>query len=97
MSEKRRRRVSYLLRLWQAEQDGALVWRASLESASDSDARIGIGRPGERRGFASLAELYVFLDQETAAVNENKPRSPRCDDEGTRPDTHPGAFFNERG
>jgi hypothetical protein len=55
MSEKRRR-LSYLLRLWQTEREGALVWRASLESA----------HTGERRGFASLAELYAFLERETA-------------------------------
>jgi len=72
MSEKQRKHVSYLLRLWQAESDGALVWRASLESASDSDARIGIGRPGERWGFAGLAELFAFLEREVAAVNARK-------------------------
>jgi hypothetical protein len=70
MSKERRRSVSYLLRLWQAEREGALVWRASLESA----------HTGERHGFANLAELYVFLDQETAAGNERKPRPPRGDD-----------------
>ena len=53
--------MSYLLRLWQTEHEGALVWRASLESA----------RTGERRGFASLAELYAFLEEETAAGIEN--------------------------
>ena len=73
MSEKRRR-LSYLLRLWQAERGGALEWRASLESA----------HTGERWGFASLAELYVFLQQETAAANERKPRSPRCDSGGLK-------------
>ena len=71
MSEERRR-LSYLLRLWQAEREGALVWRASLESA----------HTGERRGFANLAELYAFLEQETSAANEGKPRqqqrSSRC-------------------
>ena len=61
MSDLRRRRVSYLLRLWQTEHEGALVWRASLESA----------HTGERRGFASLAELYAFLEEETAAGIEN--------------------------
>ena len=92
MSEGRRRRVSYMLRLWQAEQDGVLVWRASLESVY---ARFG--QPGERRGFASLAELYVFLEQRTAARNERRPRSPGCDDESTIPSVHPGAFLDERG
>ena len=66
MSEERRRSISYLLRLWQAEREGALVWRASLESA----------HTGERRGFASLAALYAFLQQETVAVNERKPHFP---------------------
>jgi hypothetical protein len=69
MSEERRR-LSYLLRLWQAEQGGVGVWRASLQSA----------HTGERRGFASLAELYVYLEQATAAANERKPSSPRGDD-----------------
>ena len=70
MSKERRRSISYLLRLWQAEREGALEWRASLESA----------HTGQRRGFASLAELYVFLEQETASINEQMPRPPRLDD-----------------
>src|SRR5215212_2090463 len=45
MTEKRQYRV-FLLRLWQADGDGAaLIWRAALEDA----------RTGERRGFADLA------------------------------------------
>jgi len=51
--------MSFLLRLWQAEHEGALMWHASLESA----------QTGERRGFASLAALYAFLEQETAVVS----------------------------
>jgi hypothetical protein len=86
MSEDRRRRLSYLLRLWQTEQGGAWVWRASLESASDRS-----GRPGERWFFATLAELYAFLEQETAALNERWPRSPRYDDVGLKPSAHPEA------
>jgi hypothetical protein len=71
-----------LLRLWQTEQNGALVWRASLESAAASvrcraSAGIGSGRRGERWGFASLAELYAFLDQETMAVNELSSKRQR--------------------
>ena len=65
MSEERQR-LSYLLRLWQTEHRGALVWRAFLESA----------RTGERRGFASLTDLYAFLEQETAAVSGHElPKS----------------------
>jgi hypothetical protein len=67
-----RRRLSYLLRLWQTEQKGTLVWRASLESAHTR----------ERRGFANLAALYAFLEQETAAVSERRPRSTSCGDVG---------------
>jgi hypothetical protein len=66
MSEERRRYVSYLLRLWQTEHEGALVWRASLQSAY----------AGERWGFATLDELCAFLEQETAALDEGKPQSP---------------------
>ena len=62
MSDLQRRRLSYLLRLWQTEHEGALVWRASLESA----------HTGERRGFASLAELYAFLEEASAAGIENR-------------------------
>lgn len=58
-----RRYLSYLLRLWE-ESGGSPpgaplgeppVWRASLESP----------RSGERLGFASLAELFAFLENET--------------------------------
>ena len=71
MSDLRRRLyVSYLLRLWQTQHKGALVWRASLESANT----------GERWGFASLAELYTFLEEESAAGIENgRQCHGRCD------------------
>jgi hypothetical protein len=62
--------LSYLLRLWQADHRGALVWRASLESA----------HTGKRRGFASLAELYAFLEKEIAVAGERKQRSPSDQD-----------------
>ena len=51
---------AYLLRFWeerlQAEGD-TVIWRFSLEDASS----------GERRGFASLEGLLVFLQEVTAA------------------------------
>jgi len=40
MSEKPRRYLSYLLRLWQASSGGELVWRASLEDPHPGDRRI---------------------------------------------------------
>jgi hypothetical protein len=70
MSGERRRYVSYLLRLWQTQREGVLVWHASLESPTT----------GQRLGFASLAELCAFLEQETAQVNEGEPRIPTRDD-----------------
>jgi hypothetical protein len=54
MSEKPRRYLSYLLRLWQASSGGELVWRASLEDP----------HTGARRGFACLAELIAYLEGE---------------------------------
>ena len=55
MTEQRRYRA-YLLRVWQAhDADGRLVWRAALEDA----------RTGERHGFADLARLCAFLEQQT--------------------------------
>ena len=51
MSEQERCYLSYLLRLWQIESKGQLVWRASLEDA----------RTGERQGFASIEALLAFL------------------------------------
>ena len=55
MSKQKPRYVSYLLRLWQTESMGRLIWRASLESS----------QTGERTGFASLKALFAFLRQET--------------------------------
>ncbi len=60
MSEKPRRYLSYLLRLWQIKSGGELVWRASLESP----------HTGERRGFASLEALFAFLRQQTSTVSD---------------------------
>ena len=50
--------LSYLLRIWVVEQNGALVWRASLESS----------RRGERLGFADLDALFAFLRQQTSTT-----------------------------
>jgi hypothetical protein len=45
---------SYLLRLWQ--DDAHAPWRIQLEDP----------HTGERRGFASLAHMLEFLDQQMA-------------------------------
>ncbi len=44
---------SYLLRMWQAEEEGRLVWRASLENP----------RTGKILFFASLLDLFRFLEK----------------------------------
>jgi hypothetical protein len=65
VSEEGRRYVSYMLRLWEVRSNDGLIWRASLERANT----------GERRGFASLVDLYAFLEQVTASANEDRPDS----------------------
>ena len=47
--------LSYLLRLWQTRSKGEVIWRASVESPDT----------GQRKGFANLADLFTFLEQET--------------------------------
>ena len=46
--------LSYLLRLWQSDSTDMAVWRASLESPMT----------GERLGFASLKEMFAFLESQ---------------------------------
>jgi hypothetical protein len=47
-----RRYESYLLRVWESDQAGELIWRASLESTDT----------GERHGFADLDSLFAYLE-----------------------------------
>jgi hypothetical protein len=47
---------SYLLRLWRAGEVGKPVWRASLQST----------HTGKQVGFASLASLFAFLEEQIA-------------------------------
>ena len=51
--------LSYLLRLWRVSEEKA-TWRASLESS----------RTGERKGFASLDDLFDFLHRQIDAVSD---------------------------
>ena len=62
MLGRQRPHVSYLLRLWQVESKGAVIWRASLQSPNT----------GERRGFTSLADLLSFLEEEYGSVDRAK-------------------------
>jgi len=54
--KRKPRYFSCLLRLWETADGEQLVWRALLE----------VPATGQRRGFASLAELCAFLEAETA-------------------------------
>ena len=56
MAKQQQVYLSFLLRLWQTSSDDEQIWRASLETPGS----------GERRGFASLRELFDFLEAQTA-------------------------------
>lgn len=72
--------MAYLLRLWQVEDGGYAVWRASLESP----------QTGERWGFARLADLFAFLEQEVCQAAQGQP-SPSTGGKGGDIDKpHPG-------
>ena len=60
MTREQQRYLSYLLRLWQTSDGEQQIWRASLESPGT----------GERRGFASLADLFDFLLTQTESRSE---------------------------
>jgi hypothetical protein len=62
MSREQRHYISYLLRLWQTRSGGELIWRASLESPHTR----------ERRGFASLMDMFTFLEKEISSIGEGK-------------------------
>jgi len=53
------RYLAYLVRLWQVQDRGVFVWRASLEDA----------HTGERHGFSDLKLLFAFLAEQTAGPN----------------------------
>ena len=65
MKDKSPYYLSYLLRLWGA---GKGAWRASLESPMT----------GERHGFASLKDLFAFL--QARADDQADPESASGDD-----------------
>lgn len=64
MLEKQRRYQSYLLRLWAAGEEENTIWRASLEDPLT----------GQRRGFASLDDLFDFLRQQTRGSDDIERR-----------------------
>jgi hypothetical protein len=68
MPKPRQRYLSYLLRLWQTSDGGEHVWRASLECPGT----------GERRGFASLKDLFDFLHAQTGQAEEDGEGGEDC-------------------
>ena len=56
MNEAQHGYVSYLLRLWQAQNNGDWVWRASLECSQS----------GRQWFFANLEDLLVFVKRQTS-------------------------------
>lgn len=74
MSQRKGRYLSYLLRLWQIESEGELVWRASLDSS----------QTGRRRGFAGLAEMCAFLERKVGGAQDapSLPEAPSTDERG---------------
>jgi hypothetical protein len=70
MGKARRGYLSYLLRLWQADADGELVWRTSLESP----------HTGERLSFADAESLFAFLDAQTREIARRETISPGGDE-----------------
>ena len=71
MSKEQRGYISYLLRVWQIRSADELIWRASLESP----------HTGERRGFASLVDLFTFLEGEISHVARGQT-APNADEKG---------------
>ena len=63
MGSEQRQYVAYLLRLWQVTSAGRRVWRASLQTV----------HMGERQGFASVAQLIAFLQEQTRSPDQGKP------------------------
>jgi hypothetical protein len=60
-----------MLRLWRVEDDETPCWRASLETPHS----------GERRAFASLEALFVYLRAEMDAAATPVPTPPASQDD----------------
>jgi len=63
MANERRRYIAYLLRLWRPDNDDRLSWRASIEHPHS----------GERKGFADLESMFLFLKEQLDATRKRDP------------------------
>ena len=59
MADDQRTYYAYLLRLWRVNTGPSTVWHASLEDS----------RTGERKGFADLQSLLVFLEEQIGSAD----------------------------
>ncbi len=64
---KVRRYESYLLRLWESDEAGQLIWRASLESTET----------GQRHGFADLDSLFTYLKTVCQSLAQDEAEGPK--------------------
>jgi hypothetical protein len=69
--DQKRRYLAYLLRLWQVRDKGQMGWRASTENVST----------GEQRGFAGLADLFNFLENESGQAVQDQ-HAPNMGEKG---------------
>ena len=72
MSDQERRYIAYLIRLWQIERQGRLVWQASLEDA----------RTGKRQGFSGVEALFGFLRRQMASTPASRETKDDMDEPG---------------
>jgi hypothetical protein len=57
--------LAYMLRMWQVNDGGDSVWRASVESP----------HTGERHGFANLELLFAFLEEKTGELAQGEEQT----------------------
>jgi len=66
VEDDQHRYLSYLLRVWTVDQNGSLIWRASLESS----------QTGESLGFPDLDALFAFLRRQISTPSESDTGQP---------------------
>lgn len=66
MTDELCRHLTFLMRLWQVQSGGKLVWRISLEDAYT----------GTRVGFADFISLVAFLNAQISIDQQTDNDSP---------------------
>ena len=72
MTKRRRDYLSYLLRMWRSGEDQDAVWRALLESPMTE----------ERWGFASLKDLFAFLETQAEGQGSQEHQTDGSEEQG---------------